>query len=571
LFKHFNINLRIKFNLGKNFFYNSIYKMAGGVMQLVAYGVQDVYLTGNPQITYWKVIYKRHTNFAIEPIENSFQGTADFGKSSVTALIQRNGDLITNCYLKATVSLTKQSGTGRYAFVKNLGTSMLRDFECTIGGTRMDRQLGDWMNVQHQLMGNRWKDQSYNNMIGNIPELTELADADRTATLYVPLPFWFNRNNGLALPLIALQYHDVRINFNFNQYSQLVVTEGTANVKASITDALLVIDYIFLDSEERKRFATSAHEYLIEQLQTPDPDTIDQKNIKYRLSFNHPCKFIAWEMQFGKYITGQKFFAYHPTDFNYVKKRTAIALFLLSLTLDGDNNLQPIGSVSGSLANYQNSNSVFYNNPDLTNFLAILQPTVIVVTKRVVTPDEETGYELHPNFPNDPFSYVEFLDDTWQSIPNSVISSTVSSLVSDTSGYMYNLLSNFFVSVYMPANYGLYYDGSTNPFSQGNIQLNGQDRFTVRDGNYFNYVQPYQHFSNTPVDGINVYSFSLNPEDHQPSGSCNFSRIDYAQLNLTTTSDAAKQLGSDSIINIYTKNYNVLRIMGGMGGLAYAN
>jgi len=153
-----------------------------------------------------------------------------------------------------------------------------------------------------------------------------------------------------------------------------------------------------------------------------------------------------------------------------------------------------------------------------------------------------------------------------------IVSSPYDKLGLDTRTDIFTkVLSKFLVKVYQPTNYGLYYDGTVNPFDSGNIQLNGQDRFTNREGNYFNYVQPYQHFSNTPADGINVYSFALNPEEHQPSGTCNFSRIDYAQLNVRLTTDAKNEIDTDSVINIYTKNYNVLRIMGGMGGVAYSN
>ena len=225
--------------------------MAGGIMQLVAYGVQDVYLTGNPQITYWKVIYKRHTNFAVEPIEQSFSGTADFGKTSVTSLIARNGDLMTHTYLKATVSISRTAGTGGFAFVKRLGHAMIKTAELQIGGARIDLQYGDWMNIWWELSHEISQERGFAQMIGDIPYLTETSQAPqgadaslstptKTGVIFVPLTFWFCRNNGLALPLIALQYHDVRINFNFNPASELVVYEDPSSTKvtASITDSL---------------------------------------------------------------------------------------------------------------------------------------------------------------------------------------------------------------------------------------------------------------------------------------------------------------------------------------------
>jgi len=549
--------------------------MAGGIMQLVAYGVQDVYLTGNPQITYWKVIYKRHTNFAVEPIEQSFSGTADFGKTSVTSLIARNGDLMTHVYLKATLQITAKSGTGGFAFCRRVGLAMIKWTEVQIGGASIDKIYGDWMNVWYELSHSVNQERGYAQMIGDTPYATTLSTGGlngdsvgtKTVNVYVPLTFWFCRNNGLALPLIALQYHDVRINFNFQPASSLVLSENGTTVTASITDAILLIDYVFLDSEERKRFATAAHEYLIEQLQTPDQDSIPDQNRKIRLPFNHPCKEIVWNMTFGKYITNSLFLAYHPTDADFVRQRFAQILYILSL----DAEQHPDGS--WYLRNDSTSTSLYHFldvSPVLRNVLQAIWKSVVIVTKQA-SEINISGQELPSDFNTNPFSYVEFIDDSWKQLTNDIISTPLTGLQIDTSLPLYSLMSKFFVHVQQPFNYGLYLDGSVNWLESANIQLNGQDRFTVRDGNYFNYVQPYQHHTCTPADGINLYSFALNPEEHQPSGSCNFSRIDFSQLNVKTTNAAKAVLGDSSVISIYTINYNILRIMGGMGGLAYSN
>jgi hypothetical protein len=553
--------------------------MAGGIMQLVAYGVQDVYLTGSPSITFWKVIYKRHTNFAIEPIEQSFSGTADFGKSSVTSLIARNGDLMSRTYLKANVSLTRRSGSGNFAFVSRLGHAMIKEVELQIGGARIDRQLGDWMNVWYELSHTNSKERGYSEMIGDTPELTVMSPNDKSATLFIPLQFYWCRNHGLAIPLIALQYHDVRINFNFQPASQLVVQDhvGSLVVDAHIDDALLIIDYVFLDSEERKRFATSAHEYLIEQLQTPDEDTINEQNKKYRLPFNHPCKEIIWAMKFGKYITGSRFIAYHPTDFEAMQKRLAAALYLASLNFDRQVDGTYLINVCSTSGVYSTQNTEAWD-ASLQALLAAIENTGVELAVPKAT-DAQVTANVQPTdagFVADPFSYISFSGEGWKHVTKALASTTwddLARMVGSTtaSSDIWGLLSAFAIQVYQPSNYGLYIDGSVNPVKEGNIQLNGQDRFTVREGNYFNYVQPYQHHTNTPADGINLYSFALNPEDLQPSGTCNFSRIDFSQLNIKLTDDAKRALGDSSVIYIYTVNYNILRIMGGMGGLAYSN
>lgn len=543
-------------------------------MQLVAYGVQDVYLTGSASITFWKVIYKRHTNFAVEPIEQSFSGTADFGKSSVTSLIARNGDLLSRTYLKATVSASKRTGTGNFAFVSRLGHAMIKTVELQIGGSRIDQQLGDWMNIWYELSHKSTQERGYAHMIGDIPELTVPSPDDKSATLFVPLQFYWCRNYGLAIPLIALQYHDVRINFAFNPASQLIVQDhvGSLVVDAQITDALLVIDYVFLDSEERKRFATSAHEYLIEQLQTPDEDTINEQNKKYRLPFNHPCKEIVWAMKFGKYITGTKFLAYHPSDFAVVQKRIAASLFLASLAFEVNEGIYSVPITSTTDTNAYAINT--FSNSALNTIVQTLSSGIEL--KISANGLGDAAVTMPDGFGLNPFDYVEFRDESWKMVTKDHASTTASdfgTLVGGTvtSNPIWSLLSQWAVAVYQPFNYGLYIDGSVNPVGSGNIQLNGQDRFTVREGSYFNYVQPYQHHNNTPADGVNLYSFALNPEDLQPSGTCNFSRIDFSQLNIKLIDEAKRNLGDSSVIYIFTVNYNILRIMGGMGGLAYSN
>ena len=547
--------------------------MAGGVMQLVAYGVQDVYLTGNPQITYWKVIYKRHTNFACEPIEQSFSGTADFGKTSVTATVARNGDLMSRVYLRCKVQLARKPGsTGKFAWVRRLGHSMIREVSCQIGGATIDRQTGDWMNVWHELARDSNLDVGYAEMIGDTPHMTELSEDEKTATLYVPLTFWFCRNPGLALPLIALQYHEVNFKFNFNSVDRLVVKEDGCEVMGSIVDASLLIDYVFLDSEERKRFAQSAHEYLIEQLQTPDEDTINEQNKKFRLSFNHPCKEVVWAQKMGRFNNpnNNRFIAYHPTDHEWVRRRVAETLYLLSLEVTGD--------ASNLVVSQDTTSNQFVTrslgNATLDAVVEELRNGVVVVTRKAEDVTNFDGAELPAEFANDPFAYVEFLDESWRQVPNSVVAMTVEQMVQmglPDDHPLWPSVSAHFVRVNMPTNYGVWMDGSSNPTMEANIQLNGQDRFSKRDGHYFNYVQPWQHHSNTPCDGVNVYSFALEPEKHQPSGTCNFSRIDYSQLSLKLTNEAKNNLGQDSTITIFTTNYNVLRIMSGMGGLAYSN
>jgi len=458
--------------------------MGGGLLQLVAYGAQDVYLTGNPQITFFKVVYRRHTNFAIEAIQQTPTGSNSLG-SRASFQITRNGDLIHRVYFNGKIKNTNAvSGTiNNVALVPNFGQRLLKTVELEIGGQRIDKHYSEWLYIWNELSLPMGKRSGYNTMVGaNDKNLCTKLKADASYELYVPLEFWFCRNVGLALPLIALQYHEVKINIEYESASNLVDTkvsnlcededvstgvgctngnkkasdsgadfvDGVGSVEKrfatgsniSLNDANLWVDYVFLDTDERRRFAQLSHEYLIEQLQFTGTDTITNSTSAdtmkpVRLNFNHPCKELIWA----------------------VKKND-----------DTTDNQYP-----------------FWNNFSTATY--------------------ETKKQTANN-----------------------------------------------------------YSKSSNPTMQAKIMLNGNDRFATRKGDYFSLVQPYQHHENTPDvnhNGINVYSFALKPEEHQPSGTLNMSRIDTAVLSLSSSVAGT--------IHVYAVNYNVLRILSGMGGLAYSN
>ena len=403
--------------------------MGGGLLQLVAYGAQDVYLTGDPQITFFKVVYRRHTNFALESIEQTFSGSADFGKR-VTCQISRNGDLIHRVYLQVTLPTT----AANTKWVDYVGLALMNYVELEIGGQSIDKHYPDWMYIWNELTLPQSKKLGYQKMVGASPNVAD-AYAPATPTLYVPLEFWFCRNPGLALPLIALQYHEVKINIQFETLANL---SKVGTVTGSLSAASLWVDYVFLDTDERRRFAQLSHEYLIEQLQFTGSESITASANRIKLNFNHPVKELVWVLQ-----------------------RSTPA--------------------SNAWNNYVNADGV----------------STAVST-------------VNPN---------------------------------------------------------LAWNGS-NTMTAAKLQLNGHDRFTARDGDYFNLVQPYQHHDNIPNNtGINVYSFALKPQEHQPSGTLNMSRIDTAVLSFT----AGANYTSGSVIKTFAVNYNVLRVMSGMGGLAYSN
>jgi hypothetical protein len=548
-------------------------------MQLVAYGAQDVYLTGNPQITFWKVTYRRYTNFAIESIEQTFNGQADFGRR-VQCTISRNGDLAYRTYLQVTLpeigqslgATNPSSRNGVYArWLDFPGEQLIAQVEVEIGGQRIDRQYGDWMHIWNQLTMSSEQQRGYFKMIGNTTQLTFITDpsfaavdgpcdssaprqvcAPRNAlpetTLYIPLQFWFCTNPGLALPLIALQYHEVKINLDLRPIDECLwaVTSLTnsnaesfgngSSTKAvdvkmayqqSLVAASLYVDYVFLDTDERRRMAQNPHEYLITQLQFTGDESVGSSSNKIKLNFNHPVKELIWVVQpdqnvdycAGLSTSSALFRVLGAQPFNYTDAIDALpnahAAFgsLASLASTSNSYITASGWFQDAGADSATGTSGWY----------------------------PSGGQAGP---------FGGLNSDGVNEPESLVSDAGTFVLTETSLDMHCW--------------------GQNPVVTAKLQLNGQDRFSEREGTYFSWVQPYQAHSRAPDEGINVYSFALRPEEHQPSGTCNFSRIDNATLQLVL-SNATVEGTKTAKVRVYATNYNVLRIMSGMGGLAYSN
>ena len=427
--------------------------MAGGLMQLVAYGAQDVYLTGNPKVTFFQAVYRRHTNFAMENIEQTVNGSAgSSGRVSVT--IARNGDLVNDMYIELKAPAAVASGTGTAGVDACwLAERSIKDVELSIGGQRIDKHYQKWWRLYSELYLDESKKASWGKM----------TTGQAGEQVFLPLIFFFNRNPGLALPLIALQYHEVRLDFDLSaDFDSYADTSKTFKVWAN---------YIYLDTEERRRFAQKGHEYLIEQVQHTGVDTVTAaasgvgKTKQVRLSYNHPVKELVWCLSANDDRQGL---------WNFTSKSADAEIVLES------------------------------------NVNAIAASNAFIATSMSGAPMLKVG---------------------------------------DGGG------SSDFT------------EAAVGTVGQMKLVLNGQDRFKEQSGKYFNQVQAFNHHSGSPYAGIYSYSFALKPEEHQPTGTCNFSRIDNAQVSITTTK------GNDNAtnLNMFAVNYNVLRIQSGMGGLAFSN
>jgi hypothetical protein len=675
---------------------------SGGLMQLVAYGAQDVYLTGNPQITFFKIVYRRHTNFSMEINEIPFNsGSNNFGGGKHSVTISRNGDLITQIYLHATLNqiVGDKDSKGAVAWCRRLGHALIDSVEIDIGGSRIDKHYGTWLDIWYELTHTAGMERGYKRMIGDVPELTDLSfgkvvDENKIYkgeySLYVPLQFWFNRENGLALPLIALQYHEVKIDFEFRSAKDLMCYTDNFDTsiisKASFKEINLLVNYIYLDNEERRKFAQVGHEYLIEQLQYtgsyPVPTSISNESSIVQtvdLNFNHPTKELVWVMKSGNYTEGKKFLGYSGSlDDDEATQYAAQNILNHSVIL---NNYYPYGKTkfeqffSGipKAKDASGNEQDYYKYEDLLkygyaaisttkNFIVIqksdgtkhhitvelkMQKELETIWSQEQTEDHNSQIKVDvgSTTPEMPYVFLKlngmnikthtlhdlltkideieikigvydlykfndtnpteiettalsgsaYIDATMRNLDNIFfeikpvkhhisirdISIPVSSVPSHWQEFT---VSNPFsdvssVIVHDHCNYGILLDGTCNPVDEVVLQFNGHDRFDRREGPYFNYVQPYEHHTRTPVDGVNVYSFAINPENHQPSGSANLSRIDTTRLNVTYKDSTVSKIGEANVpvfssvsrLYVYDVNYNVLRILSGMGGLAYSN
>jgi len=632
--------------------------MGGGLMQLVAYGAQDVYLTGNPQITFFKVVYRRYTNFAIETVELTLNGTADFGKR-VTVTITRNGDLVTRMYLRIELGEVIMNNYPQdelernkylFAWVREIGHFIIDNIQFEIGGSQIDKHYGHWMSVWHDLTKDINTEPAYKALVGDVPDLTALRHPNSQGVftpdyvLYVPLIFWCNTNTGLALPLIALQYHEVRlwIEFvNFNDlicYSNNLTLNRLGNGIGILNDASLLVDYVYIDTEERRRFAQVGHEYLINQLQFTGEEAVNNNPLRIKLGFNHPTKEFIWDIKSGDYISGNApFLCYAPTDDWTLALVYAAENVISGSVTVGDAVSGPIPAnapeVNISSASYDQWNTV---NPVSTNtrntskfsvftyqagqgiddaqppsFYAKLLYTQVNAGADVANVNFKFRRDVLLNPQSLSYNLGDYIQKfaivlyyttvnvdgsgkvgtlTYQVKPydsditvrdvSCPLSSWVDnrySSVNSSNGY-----SDMDIWAILPTVNGLLINNRYNPVDTGLIQLNGHDRFDVREGAYFNLIETYNYHSSTPQPGVNVYSFALHPEQHQPSGTCNLSRIDNTTIILKLYTDtpfadpsrnppALSVVGPSSAMYIYDTNYNVLRIMSGMGGLAYSN
>lgn len=636
--------------------------MPGGIIQIASYGSQDIFLTGNPQITFFKVVYRRHTNFSIETIEEQFTGIINFGekiycplsktgdlchrmylkidlpevnlprvldntvitnariqlnnakqtydnlnvyanyifdaynlvykelqpinadpdqinaelnyyftaqidtigyqtaKSQVSTIVVANSDIqtqinniVANTGLNTTQKLQQintiinqislylnnvnksyyttylqqlqiyndaVNPNANFAWIKRLGHFIYNYIDVEIGGTRIDRHYSDWINIWYELTGNYFMDDVYNKMIGDVPKLTSYnRDTKPSYSMYVPLKFWFNRHNGLALPLVAMRFSDVRINVDLRKIEECVYTDYD-NSNNDLMDLItldnitLYTEYIFLDQDERRKFAQSIHEYLIEQTQIEKNINLVNKNITCQLNYVRPVKELYWITRKTSNIT--------PYDLsnnnNYNISNYGIDLIPIDIgtAQNGSLNSITLKSTSSNIDNYYKNNYIKIvngrGNGQITKIISYNGSSKIAIVG---------GWSIYPDYTS-----------------------------------VYNIYTS---------------NPIQNPIQTANLFLNGETRCNEQNIDYYNYVQGYECHTNTPSVGVNVLSFGLHPEMVQPSGSLNMGRIDDIKLQINMTDEFINNLnGATYDVSIYANNYNILRVMGGYAGMTFS-
>ena len=526
--------------------------MGGGLLQLVAYGAQDAYISGNPHITFWKVLYKRHTNFAMEAFRVNFTGSPQYGQR-VVAVVNRNADLMYKTYLEVQLPDTNTANVKwTAAWERRLGYQLLKKIEVEIGGQIIDTHYGEWLFLWENLTSGFDNSVKLDSMTGGYlggTETTATSCGGRPAILYIPLQFWFCRNPGLALPLIALQYHEVRINVTLSPATDLVsATPGTNTVSSQapllpqLKDMALYIDYVYLDVDERRRFAQQSHEYLIDQLQFGLQQTITTASARIDLTLNHPVKELVWVFQdarktdCGSDLTKNLGFT-QPFSYDDIVNRCR-------LQINGQDRFdERYGDYFWRVQPYQHhTGGAFW--PMRAQVTAPAAFTVTATNCSVV------GDILTVGNP------TTSIGGTAPASQQYIVEGCTVTMTAPSNFAPGTIISAF---------------GTGNGLA-GTYQLS-EPALTDGTGLSVTFVLPNVNY--TPHENpINVYSFALQPEEHQPSGTCNFSRIDTTTLvfdSIATSGFAKPTKTTPFNFRMYAVNYNIFRVMSGMGGLAYSN
>lgn len=519
------------------------YKMPGGIIQLVARGVQDMFISDNPQITFFKMVYRRHTNFSIEQVPQTFTHTANFGKK-VSCIVSRSGDLIGSTFLVITLpqipQLYNSDGTvddiTKFSWIRKIGFGIIKEIEIEIGGQSIDKHYGEWLNIWSDIVGS--KNHDINNAIGNIKIIYDPSSSKPEFKLFIPLQFWFCRESGLALPILCLQYNDVKINLELQDLTKCQIISPT--------------HYLVMDNDI-VNFQTN--EYIFQTVN-------NLTSIGKFIYFDELTKKLYYDR-----ITPNSLLAinntsyYSLTDFQKQQIKDTYAIIGKSSGYSACPQINTSSTQSVSVAHTHNT----YNN--------IRVKECFLLINYVFLDEEERSkfYKANHEFIIDQLIYVgESSLDGVNRLVRIGLTHPCKLMVWLTQ-FNY-LLSNNNNDIF---NYtdSPYYDGDTqlgdSIIKNSTILLNGQPRMENMNDMYYNCVQSWQYFRYNPSKGLNIYSFGLIPDKTQPSGACNMSKIDNVQISLALSSSVSTN--NPVKFRCYGLVMNVFRVISGVAGIVFIN
>ena len=512
--------------------------MAGGLIQLVASGAEDLYLTGNPQITFFNVVYRRYTNFSTEYMQLPFNKTQSLGTRHSTKMsckIDRNADLLYDMYLAFDLPAIFTNGDIPFGWVEDVGTKLIYTASLIVGGQEVDRQYGQWLKLQSHIFESESKRKVYERLVGGQNYLQNSGKAIgksetlaiRAKRLYIPLNFFFCKNPGLSIPLVALQYMEVRVDIEFNALNDVYrignplispkkmfgsynLSKGNQAIKDKLykinpelnqynllelftkdwkSNTFLIANYVYLGTDEQRKFAQTSHEYLIEQVQRKTFQGLMPGKRILELKLLHPVEEIFWVLQNPDVDLTNDWY-----NFTRLEDPKSLEYYHKSLELSRIPILWP------EYKNYLNGEK---NQDVMSEFISDIRFKYL---------DVNTNYENAQYMFGDYFSIMK----------------------------------------------------------SAKIMLNNHDRFSEEAYGFFEDLHLYKYHSGRGLPGLYMYSFALKPEEFQPSGTCNMSRITSQQLVLDIYGENTSPTHKYNLY-LYATNYNVFRIMAGMGQLVFAN
>jgi hypothetical protein len=488
--------------------------MSGALLQLAALGSQDPYLTSNPEITLFKKKINRYSNFSTGTVQVNFDGNGvNFGTTQ-TATVDNMGDLI---YKMTLVIVLEKNTSKTWGYVNRLGHSIIDNISISVGGTEIDVHDGDFMYMYNELNRNDSHDENFDKMIGNTSAMKNIDVDHDEYTLYIPLSFWFTKSTFLSFPICAVNNQKFQVSVTLNEALDCINYKGSSEPTSlpNVTSSYLLVDYVYLDLAEQSLFRSEPHSYLIEQVQDLT-DSINLETSRVNLSFDKPCKYLLWGSILDRYYNRNKYLSF-AFDNDFEKARVNFAKLVWLATRNGLDMTDTDNPKIVFSSDFVNIGEI----PEMITGGNTILETLAGKVKGIILFAENINDTIQAN------ATVDNVVLTENTITFEDMSKTIDEIKegANTTSTQTLFLDENTLNIRDVFNFGNYINRTDNPIISSALLLNGREKFQQRDSNYFNSIVPYYYFNNKPSDGINVYSFSLEPMNVEPKGTINFGMI----------------------------------------------